>query len=51
MIDEHLATVEIDAVHSRHACFDVEVALHNPAQVRRNVIGREAGGRNLIEQR
>ena len=47
----HLAPVEVHADDRRHAHVDVEVVLHDPAQVGRDVVGREAGGRDLVEQR
>ena len=50
-IDEHLASIKVHAQHRRHAGLDVEIALHDPAGVRRDVLGREPGRRDLVEQR
>ena len=50
-IDEHLASIEVHALHRRHAGLDVAVALHDAAGVRRDVLRREPGRGDLVEQR
>jgi hypothetical protein len=50
-VDEHFVAVEVDAVDGGHAGLDVRRTLHDAAQVGRDVLGREARRRDLIEQR
>ena len=52
VVDEHLARVEVHALRpSAMRVSTLRVALHDPAGVRRDVLGREPGRRDLVEQR